>query len=604
MRRSTNTVAHPVWAVQDWQKTHRLFAWRGIDTTMTQGILNAVLILLTASVFAVAVFRRLRLPSILAYLLVGVIIGPHGLALIPHTDDTHFLAEFGIVFLLFTIGLEFSMVRLASMKTEVLGLGGAQVMVSAIFFGGFTWLIGFPLESALILGGVLAVSSTAIVIKQLKDQQELGLPHGRLSVAILLFQDLAVVPFLILVPVLSGSLQTSLAWELVWALGKGLMVIGLMLAIGWWVLRPLFGVIVSSRSAELFTLTALFFAMSAAWLSHFAGLSFALGAFLAGMILGETEFRHQIEADIRPFRDVLLGLFFVTIGMMLDIHALPGMAHWVLLLVVVLIVFKTVSITGLSILLGAPVGVSMRTGVVLSQGGEFGLALLAIALTDGLIDPYLAQIVLAAIIFSMALTPILINYNGMITKRLCAYSCSSDVKEIGKSMPATTIDLSEHVIIGGYGQIGRNLAQLVQQQGFDFVGLDLDATRVRDARKSGERVEYGDASHRAILEAAGLSRAKVLIFTYGDVYAAEKSIVHARMVCPNLPILVWTEDDASTERLLSVGATGVIPRNRESLLMLESSLLHFLDVPLDDIVARIQSAWATRYPMSDGFIKQ
>ncbi|MEA3274081.1 MAG: monovalent cation:proton antiporter-2 (CPA2) family protein [Pseudomonadota bacterium] len=387
---------------------------------MGESALDAIIILLVGSVIAVAVFRRLRFPSILAYLLVGLITGPHGLAWIPHTDDTHFLAEFGIVFLLFSIGLEFSMARIASMKKEVLGLGGAQVVVTTILAGTIAWLLGLRFEGAIVVGGVLAMSSTAIVIKQLKDQQELGLPHGRLSIAILLFQDIAVVPFLIMIPVMAGSPETSLAWELAWALGKGLSVIALMLAVGWWVLRPLFGVIVSSRSSELFTLTALLFAMAAAWLSHFAGLSFALGAFLAGMILGETEFRHQIEADIRPFRDVLLGLFFVTIGMMLDVHGLPVTAHWVLLLVAALILFKTAVIAGLSLLFGSPAGAGIRTGVVLAQGGEFGLALLMVAFSDGLLETGVVQIVLAAVIISMALTPVLISCNGAIRNRLCS----------------------------------------------------------------------------------------------------------------------------------------------------------------------------------------
>ena len=379
---------------------------------MSESVLDAVVILLVGSVIAVAVFRHLGFPSILAYLLVGLITGPHGLVWIPHTEETHFLAEFGVVFLLFSIGLEFSIARLAAMKREVLGLGGAQVVVTTLLAGSIAWLLGLRFEAAFVIGGVLAMSSTAIVVKQLKDQQELGLPHGRLSIAILLFQDIAVVPFLIVIPVMAESPDASLVWELVWALSKGLSVIALMLTVGWWLLRPLFGIIVTLKSSELFTLTALLFAMASAWLSHYVGLSFAMGAFLAGMILGETEFRQQIEADIRPFRDVLLGLFFVTIGMMLDIHLLPVTVHWVLVLVVAIIVIKMAVIAGLSLLFGSPVGVGIRTGVVLAQGGEFGLALLMVAFADGLLEKDIVQIVLAAVIITMALTPILISHSG------------------------------------------------------------------------------------------------------------------------------------------------------------------------------------------------
>ncbi|MCW9023101.1 MAG: monovalent cation:proton antiporter-2 (CPA2) family protein [Gammaproteobacteria bacterium] len=571
---------------------------------MDLNVVNTIMILLAASVIVVAVFRRLQLPSILAYLLVGVIIGPYGLAWVPHTDDTHFLAEFGVVFLLFTIGLEFSLARLSAMKKEVLGLGSAQVIFATLLTGSIAWLLGIEMEVAVVLGGVLAMSSTAIVIKQLKDQQELGLPHGRLSVAILLFQDIAVVPFLILVAVLSENQQGTLLWELSWAMLKGLSVIGIMLLLGWWVLRPLFAVIVSTRSSELFTLAALLFAMAAAWLSHFAGLSFALGAFLAGMILGETEFRHQIEADIRPFRDVLLGLFFVVIGMMLNIHVLPNMLHWVLLLVLVIIVFKVALIMGLSLLFGFSRGVGLRTGIALGQAGEFGLALLTISLNSELIDTSVAQLVLAAMIISMGLAPLLIHFNGRIRNRLCANDCNSNVLNTDNHPVISATDISNHVIIAGYGDTGSNLGQLLQQKDFNYVGLDTNAARVHKARKHGDNVNYGDASHQLILDTSGLAQARVVVITYGDVQSIEKTIDQIKVLHPNIPILVWARNENDAEHLRDAGASEVIPRNREAHLMLESHLLRLLGIPLDDIVMRIQSACSTRYPMFNGFFRQ
>jgi K+:H+ antiporter len=570
---------------------------------MDQSILGAVIILLAASVITVAVFRRLQLPTILAYLLVGVIIGPHGLAWVPHTEATHFLAEFGVVFLLFTIGLEFSPARLNAMKMEVLGLGGSQVLVTTVVAGALAWVFGLPLPSAVVVGGILAMSSTAIVIKQLKDQQELGLPHGRLSVGILLFQDIAVVPFLILIPVLAEKPETTLVWELLWAFGKGLSVIAVMLAIGWWFLRPLFRVIVSYHSTELFTLTALLFAMASAWLSHLAGLSFALGAFLAGMVLGETEFRHQIEADIRPFRDVLLGLFFITIAMMFDVHILPDMAHWVLLLVATLALGKMAIIVGLCMLFKTPTASALRTGVVLAQGGEFGLVLLTIAFSNGLLDTNTLQMVLAASLISMALTPGLIKYNDTIARRLCMADSSSGAAMSMKQESTTTSNSAGHVIICGYGATGRGLAQLLQEQGLEYIGLDLDVAAVRCARESGENVVYGDASHPGILDAAGLRQARALIITCTDEHAVETMIKQVRSTCLKLPILVSARSHTTAERLRISGATEVIARDRASNLMLVFDLLSLLGVPLDDIARRMSKTCAADYPRLDKIFK-
>lgn len=557
--------------------------------------LNLILILLISSVIVVAVFVYFRLPTILAYLLVGIVIGPHGIAWVPHSEDAHFLAEFGVVFLLFTIGLEFSIARLTSMKKEVLGVGGSQVVLTTAFFVVILGLVGFSIDAAVILGGVLAMSSTAIVIKQLKDQGELGMKHGRLSVAILLFQDIAVVPFLILVTAISASQQGSLALDLSWAMFKGFAVITLMLFLGWWLLRPLFSSIVSVHSSELFTLTALLFAIAAAWLSHYAGLSFALGAFLAGMILGETEFRHQIEADIRPFRDVLLGLFFVTMGMMLDVHVVPDMAIWIVLLVIAILLMKIVLIMTLSMIFGISASNGLRSGLILAQGGEFGMALLMIAFTNGLLDNNIVQIVLAAIIISMMMSPILIKYNEIIhdiwvknVNNKAAYN-SDDNVELDRY-------LSGHVIIAGYGKVGCNLAKMLQQNGFEYIGVDLNTVKVREARNKGEKVHYGDASQQSIINAVGLNNARVIVIAIDDVAVAEKIIEQVKVLNKDMPILVWIGDESHKECILEKGVTEVVTRNSEASLMLESSLLQILDVPVEEIMMKIRQACSTRYP--------
>ncbi len=568
---------------------------------MGASVLDAILVLLAVAVVAVAAFRKFNLPPILAYLFVGMLVGPYALNWIPESDGTLFLAEFGVVFLLFTIGLEFSLPQLLAMRREVLGLGGGQVAFTALVAGGVAWLFGMPLTAAFVIGGVLAMSSTAIVIKQLTEQLEVSSRHGRYSVGVLLFQDVAVIPFLIVIPVLAGDSNASISTELGLALLKGLFVIGVMLAIGHWLLRPLFHIIASQRSSELFTLAALLFALAAAWLTHLFGLSFALGAFIAGMLLGETEFRHQVEADIRPFRDVLLGLFFVTIGMMLDLAALPAIIHWVLLLVVAIIVFKVVLVTALSRLLGASQGVSLRTGIVLAQGGEFGLVLLSLALVEGLLDPAASQVVLAAIIITMVLAPFLIASNGTIVKRFYSDSYLRNRESQVTEMEEQSEHLDQHVVICGYGRIGQNIARFLDQEGFNYIALDLDPVRVRDARAAGEQVFYGDSTHIENLGAAGIGRAKVLVISFDDYSRSMKILEQVKRLWPELPVLVRTRDDANLDGLQQAGATEVVPETLEASLMLASHLLLLLNVPVSRIVRSVQEVRSSRYQMLRGF---
>lgn len=568
---------------------------------MGDTILIEILVLLAASVVSVAVFRRLNLPPILAYLAVGLTMGPYGLGLVDDTEDTRSLAEFGVVFLLFTLGLEFSLPQLIALRREVLGLGGAQVLFTAALASFGAWLCGMPPIGAFVVGGVLAMSSTAIVIKQLTEQLELNSRHGRKAIGILLFQDIAVLPFLIAIPVLASDQKASIGMELGIALLKGGVVVAVMLAIGRWLLRPLFHEIASSRSSELFTLTALLFALAAAASSYLAGLSMALGAFLAGVMLGETEFRHQVEADIRPFRDVLLGLFFITVGMLLDLESLPRILPAVLLLLIALVVLKTAFIAALSVWMGAPAGVGLRTGLVLAQGGEFGFALLSLAVGFGLLDVDSTQVVLAAIIFSMALTPFLVRYNGLIAKKLFGESYQQNRGKIVREVAANASHLERHVIVCGYGRIGQSIARFVEREGLGYIALDLDPVRVRDARAAGEPVNYGDSTHREILEAAGLHRAQMLVISYDDTEAALKIIRQVRAMEITIPILVRTRDDTNLERLQKAGATEVVPETLEASLMLASHLLLLLGAPVSRVVRQIQQVRNNRYQVLRAF---
>ena len=565
-------------------------------------ILDDILILLAAAVVVVALFKRINLPSVLAYLFIGVALGSHGLAWISDSEGTRFLAEFGVVFLMFTVGLEFSLPHLIAMKKEVLGYGGAQVVLTTLVAGSIAWLLGVPPAAAFVVGGILAMSSTAIVIKQLTERLEITSRHGRKSVGVLLFQDIAVVPLLIMIPLLGNNDGgETIALEVLWALVKGVVVVVVMLAVGHWFLRPIFHRIAAMRSSELFTLTALLFALAAAWTTFYAGLSLAFGAFLAGMLLGETEFKHQIEADIRPLRDVLLGLFFVTVGMLLDIQVMLSLLPWIVLLAVAIVLFKTLSIMGVGMVMGAPKGVALRTGIVLAQGGEFGLALLALALSEGVLASSPSQITLAAIIVTMALAPLLINYNGHLAKWLFAGSYGRNREQIVEEVTESAAGLREHVIICGYGRIGQNIARFLDQEGFQYCAMDLDPVIVKEARAAGDRVSYGDSTHNDILEAAGLKQAKVLVVSYNEVHSALKIIEQARRIRPDIPILVRTADDANLDRLQQMGATEVVPETLEASLMLASHVLLLMDVPMARIIRRVQGVRRNRYQMLRGF---
>lgn len=564
---------------------------------MHTDVLFEVLGLLLAAVIAVALFRRFRLPAILAYLVTGVALGPYGFGVIPENENTSLLAEFGVVFLMFTVGLEFSLPQMIAMRREVLLLGGSQVVGTTLVVMLLLWAFGLTLEGAFVIAGAIAMSSTAIVIKQLAEQLELNSRHGRLSVGILLFQDLAVVPFLVIIPTLAAGNDGGLGAELAWALVKGFIASAGMLAAGHWLLRPLFREVAQSHSAELFTLTVLLFSLAAAWLTNLSGLSLALGAFLAGMMLAETEYRHQVEADIRPFRDVLLGLFFVTVGMMLDTRAVWEYLPWVIAGVVGIVTVKLLLTMLMCVMLKVENGVALRTAAALAQGGEFGLALLSLGLRDSLLPEPVFQVALAAMIISMAFGPTLIRYNGAIAKRIFARSYGQDRQHIRDEIATGAEELSGHIIICGFGRIGQNVARFLEQEKFDYVALDLDPIRVQEARAAGVRVFYGDTTHKDILEAAGFHRARIVVISLDDPHAALKMLVQIRTMRQDIPILVRTRDDAYLDKLQQAGATEVVPETLEASLTLVAHLLFLLHVPVERITSNVQSVRNDRYQM-------
>ena len=565
--------------------------------------LQPVLILLAIAVLAVVVFRLLRLPPMLGYLLAGVIIGPHALGWIPETDETRHLAEFGVVFLMFSIGLEFSLPKLVTMKRIVFGFGTTQVIISIILVMAVTWVLGLDWRVGVVLGGALAMSSTAIVIKMLAERAELNSTHGRQVIGVLLFQDLAVIPLLIIVPALATEIDSDtndFSLMLAIAIMKVIAVLAFILLFGQKLMRPWFHLVARQKSSELFVLNVLLITLGLAWLTELAGLSLALGAFLAGMLISETEYRYQVEDDIKPFRDILLGLFFVTIGMLLDMQVVIENFFWVFVILAALILLKIVLIAGLSRLFGTDSSVAVRTGMNLAQGGEFGFVLLAQAGAIGLVENSVLQPVLAAMVLSMFIAPFIIEYNGQMVQRFYSSEWMYRAMQI-TSIAAQTMVAQNHVIICGYGRSGQNMSRLLEQESVPFIALDLDPRRIQEATNAGESVVYGDAARREVLIAAGLMRAKVLVISYADTVSALKILGHVRELRPELSVVVRTRDDSDIDLLKEAGATEVVAEIMEGSLMLASHALMFVDISTGRIIRRIRETREQRYSLFRGF---
>uniref|UniRef100_UPI0030F6B8C2 monovalent cation:proton antiporter-2 (CPA2) family protein n=1 Tax=uncultured Acidovorax sp. TaxID=158751 RepID=UPI0030F6B8C2 len=569
--------------------------------------LALTLLYLLAAVLGVVTCRSLKLPPMLGYLAAGVLIGPHAMALAQNSEGVRHLGEFGVVFLMFAIGLEFSLPKLLAMRKQVFGLGLMQVLatMAVVTVGGVAlshwvggiWDMGW--QTALALSGVLAMSSTAIVVKLMAERAELESEHGRRVMGILLFQDLAVVPLLILIPAL-GSASEQLLPALGWALIKAVVLVGLLLTGGQRFMRWWLTLVARRKSEELFMLNLLLITLGLAWLTELAGLSLALGAFIAGVLVSETEYRHQVGTDIRPFHDVLLGLFFITIGMMLDWHILVDRWALVLALLAVPLLVKAVIILVLARLMGATTGVALRSGLFLAQAGEFGFVLLSLTQDHGLVQPALMNPILAAMVLSMLATPFLIMYSNRIVMKLVASDWMQQSLQM-TTIARKTINTSKHVIICGYGRCGQNLARMLEREGIPYMALDLDPDRVRQAAAAGDSVVYGDATRLQALMAAGLVRASAVVVTYIDVPAALKVLANTRSHAPQVPVVVRTQDDAYLDKLQDAGATEVVPEAIEGSLMLASHALALVGVPMRRVLRVVQDQRDARYNMLRGY---
>jgi CPA2 family monovalent cation:H+ antiporter-2 len=565
----------------------------------TEATLPLVVILLATAVVMVVVFRRVHMPAILGYLLVGVLIGPHALGVAPNTPGTRYLAEFGVVFLMFSIGLEFSLPQLVSMRKLVLGFGGLQVVISMVIVIGIALLAGQTWQAGLILGGIVAMSSTAIISKVLAEQTQLHSLHGKQIMGVLLFQDLAVIPLLVLIPALALSGE-QIAIEIGVALLKAGAVLAVILILGQRIMRPLFHLIAAQKSSELFVLAVLLVTLGLAWATEYSGLSLALGAFLAGMLISETEYRYQVEDYIGPFRDVLLGLFFITIGMLLNLREV--LDHWgvVLLVLVALISLKFLVIMVLALAMKNDRAVALRCALALAPAGEFGFVLLSLAGRQNALTDATMQVVLAAMLISMLISPLILAHSEKIVMRLVASEWETRAVQL-QQLAIRSMSKKQHVIICGYGRSGQSLARFLEQEKISTLALDADPMRVKQASAAGESVMFGDAARKEVLTAAGLPRASAVVVSFADTHAAMTILSHVRELRPEVPVIVRTFDDTDVENLKAAGAAEIVAEVVEGSLMLATQTMLLLGVPLNKVLARLRQVRGERYELMRGF---
>lgn len=559
-----------------------------------------ILAILSSAVFIVWLFRRLKLPAILAYLVAGMLVGEHGLNIAQDQVDYDHFAELGIVFLLFTLGLEFSLPRLMAMRHLVLAVGSLQVGISLLIFTIASMLFGLSFESAFVVGGILALSSTAIVIRQLSETGAMKRKSGQLSVAILLFQDVAVVPLLIIIPMLALDSDTSMIWALGIAILKGVVVVTLLLFIGKWLLPKVFNIIAQVRTDELFVLTTLLVTLLASAITQWFGLSMALGAFLAGMMLSESEYKHQLEADIRPYRDILLGLFFITVGMKLDVALLVSSPLSLLAIMLSFMLVKVIVIKVLATRAGESPKDAWASGLMLAQMGEFGFVLIALANQVKLLPSDVSSMLLGAGVISMAITPYMIDHARSWSLFLSQEKSTTtdDLEQLPENE-----NLKDHVIICGFGRIGQTVSRFLKQESIDFVAIDIDPLRTRTAREAGENVLFGSSRQTELLNAAHLSQAKLVVIAFGEDKQSLEVIQKVRSLSPNVPILVRTRNDDHLDMLYDAGANEVVPESLEGSLMLVSQVLSLTGVPFSRIMRRVQKERKNHYNHLHGFFQ-
>ncbi|MFY8297964.1 cation:proton antiporter [Pseudoalteromonas sp. SS15] len=563
-----------------------------------QSIYSQVFALLLAAMILVWLFKRIGLPAILAYLVTGVLASSPSIGWMSMSDEMHFIAELGIVFLLFSLGLEFSVPKLMAMRNLVFGLGGLQVILTILVAMPIVRFFDYGWLSAFTIASIMALSSTAVVVKILKENGALNQRRGQLSVGILLFQDIAVVPLLISIPLFAQADNQMLASTLAIALAKGAFVCILLWAIGKWLLPFVFNEVAQVRTDELFVLSTLVVALCAAGLTYLFGLSMALGAFLAGMMLGESQYRHQLEAEIRPFRDILMGLFFVTVGMQLNVGFVIEMFWYICAALVVLFVLKLLLIWGCAQLIGERKKDAIASGILLWQMGEFGFVLIALASTHELMASTTASFLIALGVFSMALTPYLISQTDRILGVL-----NIDSEQGNEQFQKTfgSHNLNGHVLILGYGRVGQTITRFLKPEAIPYVAIERNPLLVQEAQNAGEPVLFGHAAQNTILKSAKVEQAKLVIVTMSDFEQNQPVIDAIKRVAPGVSIIVRATDDIHLEDFKKMGVAEVVPEALEASLMLISHVLHMSGVPMRRILRRVSQERENRYEFLHGF---
>lgn len=563
---------------------------------MDRPFIVSILVSLILVIIVLLACRRLKIPPILGYLITGIIVGPEISGLLSSSQQMHFFAELGVVFLLFSLGLEFSLPKLMSMKGLVFGLGSAQIVATTSLIAIGAAYLGLNTEQALIVGVAIALSSTAIVIRQLSDQHQTNAMSGQMAISVLLFQDLAVVPVLIVVPMLGSD--SDLGLSLLLALGKGVGAFIVLFFAGKWLLPRLFDEIARARSDELFVLTALLVVALTGALTYSLGLSAALGAFLSGMMLGESRYRHQLEADIRPFRDILMGVFFVSVGMMLDLAVIAD--NWLRLLVLLplVVLIKALVVAAIYYRNKARRRSALKSGIYLAQIGEFGFVVLSLSQQNGVLPSTTVSLTIALGVLSMAMTPLLMNSADNIAKYLVS---NDELLTVKVPKPDQYIGSSGHVVICGFGRVGQTITRFLKKEAIPYVAMERDPVRIQEAMTGGENVLYGDGRNRDILKNLAIDKAKLVIVTFNDCRASLQVLSACQDLAPDVRVLIRTRDDSEMAELKLAGASAVVPESLEGSLMLVSQVLFMSGVPMSRVLKRIQIERKNHYQFMHGF---
>jgi monovalent cation:H+ antiporter-2, CPA2 family len=565
------------------------------------GVLGNLLVIFSVSIAVVFVFHQFRLPSIAGFLVAGALIGPHGLNLIGDIGTVQVLAEIGVVLLLFTIGIEFSLVQLASLRRLLFVAGPMQVgsVLLVAWFGATA--VGLTWQQGIFWGFLLSLSSTAIVLKALANRGDSDSIHGRTIIGILIFQDLAVVPMMLLTPILASRVEGSEVSVLA-SLAKSMLVVALIIAAAWYAVPKLLEHIVRSRSRELFLLTIIVLCLGIAWLTSLGGLSLALGAFIAGLVISESEYSHQAMADVLPFRDSFNSLFFVSIGILMDWRVLIDHPILVFGLLLAILLVKFVTGGAASLAMDIPPRSAFMVGVALAQVGEFSFLLAQQGQESGLLrgDPY--QVFLAVSVLSMIVTPFLMQWSPLMARRVEA------VQRLRHWLPSRTeahvlrtegkqIRLKDHVIIVGYGLNGRNLARVLSETEIPHLALDLDGDTVRRESRHGVPIYYGDATNPNVLRHVKIEDAKVLVVAISDPFITRRTVQVAKGLNPKVRIVVRTRYLRELEELHDIGADDVVPEEFETSIEIFALVLRTYNLPQDFITMKAEQVRREGYAL-------